>query len=105
LYYSQHREGIDFNRLWRFYNSIAGHVVCESTVSRQLDMLESKGLIEERGGRYYPKVFDLEAAVSLFDRERSKAGRLGAIAKLRKELRRRVNPTIAEVEVPENLKH
>jgi len=104
-WYTQHGEGVDFNRLWRFYNAIAGHVVCESTVSRQLDMLKAKGLVREEGGRYYPKVFDLEAITDLFDKARSRAGRLGAIAKLRKELRRRANPTIAEVEVPKNLKH
>ena len=105
LYYSQYREGVDFGKLHRFYNAIAGRVVTEGTVSRQLDMLESKGLVEERGGRYYPRVLDLEAAVSLFDRERSKAGRVGAIARLRKELMLKVNPRLVEIEIPKNLKH
>jgi len=33
-WYTQHGEGVDLKRLWCFYNTIAGHVVCESTVSR-----------------------------------------------------------------------
>ena len=68
-------------------------------------MLKSKGLIEEKGGRYYPKVFDLEAITDLFDRERSRAGRLGAVAKLRKELRRSVDPRLEGLEIPRSLKH
>jgi len=105
LYYSQHGEGVDFGKLHRFYNNIAGHVVCEFTVSRQLDMLESRGLIEERGGRYYPRILDLEAAVDLFDKARSRAGRLGAVARLRKELMLKVNPRLVEIEIPKNLKY
>ena len=71
----------------------------------QLDMLKSKGLIEEKGGRYYPKVFDLEAITDLFDRERSRAGRLGAVARLRRELMLKVNPRLVEIEIPKNLKY
>ena len=77
-WYSEHGRGIDLRRLWRFYNNIAGHVVHENTIRKQLKLLENKGLIEVKGGKVYPKVHDLEAAVDLFDYKRSRAGQRGA---------------------------
>ena len=56
----------------------------------QLDVLKGKGLAEERGGRYYPRVLDLDAVKDLFDVKRSRAGRLGALAKLRRYAASRV---------------
>ena len=104
-WYTQHGEGIDFGRLHRFYNSMAGRAVTVSAVSRMLDVLKVKGLVEERGGRYYPKVLDLDAVKDLFDVKRSRAGRLGAIGRVRMELRRKVEPMTVEVEVPRNIKY
>ena len=40
-------------------------------------MLANKGLIEERGGKYYSRIVDLEAAAKMFNVKRSKAGRRG----------------------------
>jgi hypothetical protein len=92
-WYALHGHGADFRRLWRFYNSISDHVVHENTVRKQLKLLENKGLVEERGGKYYPKVSDLEAAAAAFDVERSRAGKMGARRAFRQYIYRgRVKP-------------
>ena len=40
-------------------------------------MLATEGLIEERGGKCYSRIVDLEAAAKMFNVKRSKAGRRG----------------------------
>ena len=91
-WYAQYKNGVDFRRLWRFYNNIAGHVVHENTVRKQLQLLQNKGLIEIRNNRIYPKVKDLESIVDLFDFKRSKAGKRGALKRLKRALRLRLHP-------------
>jgi len=104
-WYTQRGEGVDLSKLHRFYNAIAGRAVTESTVSRQLDVLKSKGLVEVRDSKAIPKVFDLDAVKDLFDVKRSRAGRLGAVAKLTRELRLKVNPRLEDLEIPKSLKY
>lgn len=40
-------------------------------------MLATEGLIEERGGKCYSRIVDLEAAAKMFYVKRSRAGRRG----------------------------
>ena len=102
-WYAQYHKPVDFKRLWRFYNNIAGHVVHENTVRKQLELLSNKGLIEVRGNRIYPKVKDLEAVIDLFDFKRSKAGKRGALRRLKKALRLKLHPESVQVEIPKSL--
>jgi len=102
-YYSQFHEGPSIIRLWRFYNNIAGHIVHENTVKKQVQLLRNKGLVEVKGDRVYPKIFDPEAVVDLFDYKRSRAGKHGALKRLRKTLKLRLYPRSKELEIPKNL--
>ena len=102
-YYAQYKNGIEFRKLWRFYNNIANHAVHENTVRKQLQLLQNKGLIEIRNNRIYPKVKDLEAVIDLFDFKRSRAGKRGALKRLRRTLRLRLHPESEQLEVPKSL--
>ena len=104
-WYAQHHEAVDFKRLWRFYNNIANHVVHENTVRKQLQLLQNKGLIEIRNNRIYPKVKDLEAVIDLFDFKRSRAGKRGALKRLRRTLRLRLHPESEQLEIPKPLEY
>jgi len=58
-------------------------VVHPETVRKQLKMLQTKGLIEEKNGKYYPVPLPADVAVKLFDSERSRTGKRGTAARLR----------------------
>jgi len=104
-WYARYKNGVDFRRLWRFYNNIAGHIVHENTVRKQLKQLENKGLIEVKDNRVYPKVKDLDAIIDLFDFKRSKAGKRGAMKRLRKVLKLRTSPELEELDITRNLEY
>jgi len=97
--------GVPLHRLHRFYNRLAGRVVHENTVRKQLELLEAKGLIEVKDGKIYPKIVDLEAALRVFDLKRSRAGKIGAMKTLRRLLYTKYTGSSTTAEIPEGLKH
>jgi len=97
-----YKDGVDFSGLWGFYNNIADHVVNPETVRKQLKMLQAKGLVEERGGKFYPVPLPPDVAVKLFDVERSRVGKRGAATRLRQILYRNQLPFVEEI--PRGLK-
>jgi len=102
-WYYQYKDGVDFSRLWCFYNNISEHVVHPETVRKQLRMLQVKGLIEEKNGKYYPVPLPADVVVKMFDVKRSHVGKRGATARLRQILYRNQLPFVEEL--PKNLKY
>jgi len=102
-WYQVYKDGVDFGKLWRFYNNISDHVVSQETVRKQLKMLMSKNLIEERGRKYYPTLLPADIVIKMFDVERSRAGKTGAVKRVRQILYRNQMPFVQEM--PKNLKY
>jgi len=102
-WYQTYRDGVEFGRLWRFYNNISNHVVHEETVRKQLKMLQAKGLVEEKNGKFYPTPLPADVAIKLFDVERSRVGKRGAGVRLRQILYRGQLPLVQEI--PRSLKY
>jgi len=97
-------DGAPLHRLHKFYNRLASRPVHENTIRKQLELLEAKGLVELHNGKVYPKIMDIEAALSTFDSKRSRAGRKGAAKALRHFLYFRTGSTVC-TEIPKSLKH
>jgi len=102
-WFQVYRDGVDFNKLWRFYNNISNHVVHEETVRKQLKMLENKGLVEKKNGKYYPVLLPVDIVAKMFDVERSRTGKRGAAARFRQILYRNQMPAVDTL--PKSLKH
>jgi len=67
-----------FSELYKLYNRLTNNkVVRENTVRNQLKQLERKGLVRKYGDEYVVLV-DPRDVIDMFDRERSKAGKVGA---------------------------
>jgi len=98
-----YKDCVDFSRLWKFYNNIADHVVNPETVRKQLKMLENKGLVEEKNGKFYPVPLPSDIAIKMFDVERSKSGKKGATVRFKQTLYRNQLPLVEEV--PRSLKY
>jgi len=97
LWYIYLRKDVKFGELYKLYNYLSNNrVVRETTVRNQLKQLERKGLIRRYGDKYVALV-DPRDVVDLFDRERSKVGRIGAaIRHLRIEQKNlKVSPGLA----------
>jgi len=101
---SVHGDGPSFQDIYRYYCKIAGHRVHPHTVRKQLRLLEVKGLVKERGSRYYPLIGDLSAALTLFDLNRSKAGKIGGMARFRQCIRASTGEEL-DIKIPENLRY
>jgi len=102
-WYQTYKTGVDLQHLWRFYNNIASHVVSPETVRKQLKMLQVKGLIEEKNGKYYPVPLPTDVVAKMFDVKRSHVGKRGANARLRQILYHNQLPFVEEI--PRGLKH
>jgi len=102
-WHQTYKDGVDFGKLWRFYNNIADHVVNQETVRKQLKMLQVKGLIEERNGKFYSTLLPSDIVVKLFDVKRSHVGKRGATARLRQIIYREELPLTKEL--PKGLRH
>jgi len=64
-------------KLYRIYRYLSEKTIRENTVRKQLEQLQRKGLIKRIGDKYYSLV-DPREVEDLFDRERSRAGKIGA---------------------------
>jgi len=102
-WYQTYKTGVDLQHLWRFYNNIADHVVSQETVRKQLKMLQAKGLVEERSGKFYPVPLPVDIVIKMFDIERSRAGKTGAVKRIRQILYRNQLPFVEQL--PRGLKH
>jgi len=69
-----------FRKLYKVYRYLSDKVIRENTVRKQLSILERKGLIKKEGDSYIALV-DPRDVEDLFDRERSRAGKIGAAIK------------------------
>jgi len=96
-WYYQYKDGITFDKLWRFYNNISNHIVHAETVRKQLKMLQAKGLVEEKNGKFYPTPLPADVAIKLFDVERSRAGKAGAIRRVRQVIYRGQLPLVEDL--------
>ena len=65
------------NELYRIYKYLSEKTIRENTVRKQLEQLQRKGLVRKIGDTYTALV-DPSEVQDLFDKERSKAGRIGA---------------------------
>jgi len=66
--------------LYKVYSYLSDKLVRENTVRKQLQMLERKELVRRVGDKYYCLVIPSEVE-DLFDVERSRSGKIGAIIK------------------------
>ncbi len=78
LWYIYLRKTASLRELYRLYRYVSEKTIRENTVRKQLKVLERKGLIRKVGDRYSCLV-DPREVHDLFDTERSKAGRIGAV--------------------------
>ena len=74
-----------------------------NTVRNQLKLLANNGLIEYKNGKWYPRVLDIEVAVSTLDYKRSKAGQRGALKSLRVTIYGSISSS--ELSIPGSLKY
>jgi len=102
-WYHTYRSGVDFDKLWRFYNNFSDHVVHPETVRKQLRMLMNKGLVEEKNGKYYPVPLSPDIVIKMFDVKRSYVGKRGATTRLRQIIYREELPLVKEL--PKSLKY
>jgi len=102
-WYYKYKDGVDLSRLWRFYNNIAEHIVSQETVRKQLKMLQAKGLVEEKNGKFYPVLLSADIVAKMFDVERSRAGKTGAVRRVRQVIYRGQLPLVQEM--PRSLKY
>ncbi len=70
-------QGSSLEEIYKVYRILSGKLVSQGTVRKQIAQLKRKGLVKHDGGKYIALV-DPRDVEDLFDRERSRAGRIGA---------------------------